>query len=98
MATTSVKLTGAGKADLDRLQAKLVLLGYKFTKEQILEFSLRSSSRRLGDLIAEVDGGPVVLSEKEAEKLVRKMARSAEDWGPTSWRDIDAVLYGWKKR
>ena len=94
MAATSVKLTHKGKGRLDRLQAKLTLLGYKFTKEQVLEFALEAASESPGDIIARSQG--VRYPFPGSEKVYREIVGSAEDWGPTSWRDIDRLLYGGK--
>lgn len=94
MASTSVKLTERGKQGLDRLQARLTLLGYRFTKDQILELLIEGGSERPGDLIARAQGIRYPLPEKVIQELVG----SAEDWGPSSWRDIDRLLYGGKAR
>ncbi|OGS51227.1 MAG: hypothetical protein A3K65_01220 [Euryarchaeota archaeon RBG_16_68_12] len=93
-ATTSVKLTDKGKGRLDRLQAKLTLLGYKFTKEEILELALEAASESPGDIIARSQG--VRHPIPGWERVYREIVESAEDWGPTSWRDIDRILYGGK--
>lgn len=97
MATTSVKLTAVGKEDLDRLQARLTLLGHRMTKEEILELALRTASKRIGDLLTERDGGFPELTEAQVRKFMRQVVGSAESWGRTSWRDIDAIVYGWRK-
>jgi len=97
VATTSVKLTAAGKEDLDRLQARLLLLGHKMTKEEVLELSLRSASKKVGDLLAEREGDFPELTDVQVRKIMREVVDSAESWGKTSWRDIDAIAYGWRK-
>ena len=94
MAATSVKLTERGKEGLDKLQARLTLLGHKFTKEQILELLIETGSAKPGDLIARAQG----IRYPIPEKVIQEMIDSAEDWGPTSWRDIDRLVYGGKVR
>lgn len=94
MATTSVKLTEEGKNRLDRLQAKLLLLGYKFTKERVLDLLIQTGSEKPADLIGKAHG--VRFPVPGWEKLFRDVVESAEDWGPTSWRDIDRLVYGGK--
>jgi len=97
MAVTSVKLTEAGKESLDQLQARLLLLGHKMTKEHILELVLRAASRKVGDILVEDQGGPVVVSEMEAQKIIKRLV-DPRGWGRTSWKDIDEILYGWRKQ
>jgi len=94
MATTSVKLTEKGKENLDKLQAKLTLLGRRLTKEQILELVIETASRAPGDLIAWSEGIRYPIPNWKA--VFRELVDSAEDWGPTSWRDIDRLVYGGK--
>lgn len=96
MATTTVKLTKRGKEILDKLQARLVLLGYRYTKEEILELVLETGSKKPGDLIARAEG--IQLPIPNWEQVFEEVVASAEDWGPTSWRDIDPILYGGKRR
>lgn len=98
MASTSVKLTENGKGELDRLQARLTLLGRKLTKEQVLEFALRAVSRRPGDLIVEAEGGLLALSPEDAAREARRAVGRAEDWHPTSWREIDEAVYGGRRQ
>ena len=96
MATTSVKLSEAAKERLDRLQAKLTLLGHKFTKEQILELMIETASERPGDLIGRAVGIRRPLPEEEIESLIEAIV---EDWGvSTSWKDIDRRVYGGGRR
>jgi len=97
MATTSVKLTQEGKEELDRLQARLLLLGHRLTKEHILELALRAASMRPGDLIAAHLGGHLSLTTEETKRFLRQIERSTESWGRTSWKDIDELVYGWRK-
>jgi|SRR3990170_3195367 len=92
MAATSVKLTERGKGTLDKLQARLTLLGYKLTKEQVLELSLDAASESPGDLIARLKGARYPVPGWE--KVHREVVASAEDWGTTSWRDVDRLVYG----
>ena len=94
VATTSVKLTEEAKDRLDRLQAKLVLLGYKFTKEQVLDLAIETASEAPADLIARAQGVRYPVPEGEVEAVIR----SAEHWGRSSWRDIDALVYGKRKK
>ncbi len=94
MASTSVKLTERGKEGLDKLQARLTLLGYRLTKDQILELLIEAGSEKPGDLIARAQG----IRYPIPEKVIQGMIDSAEDWGPSSWRDIDRLLYGGKVR
>lgn len=94
VASTTVKLTQAGKDRLDKLQAKLTLLGHRFTKEQILELILDAASEAPGDLIARAQGARYPVPD--GERLFRQIVNSAEDWGRTSWRDIDRLVYGGK--
>jgi len=96
MATTSVKLSEAAKEKLDRLQARLMLLGHKLTKEQILELMVETASERPGDLIGRAVGILRPLPEEEIESIIEA---HVEDWGVrTSWKDIDRVLYGGTRR
>lgn len=90
MAATSVKLTERGKEGLDKLQAKLTLLGYKFTKAQIFDVLIRAGSEKSGDLIARAHGVRFPIPEK----VIQEMIDSVENWGRTSWRDIDRLVYG----
>ncbi len=92
MAATSVKLTERGKGTLDKLQARLTLLGYKLTKEEVLELSLEAASESPGDLIARLKGARYPV--RAWHTVLREVIASAEDWGPTSWRDIDRLAYG----
>lgn len=92
MASTTVKLTSRGKERLDALQAKLTLLGYRFTKEQILDLVIEAGSESPGDVIARHQGARLPLPDWE--KVYREVVESAEDWGKTSWRDIDRLVYG----
>lgn len=94
MAATSVKLSEKGKEGLDRLQARLILLGHRLTKEQILELLIEGASRTPGDLIARSEGVQYPIPNWEA--IFRELVDSAEDWGQTSWRDIDRLVYGGK--
>ena len=91
VAATSVKLTEAGKERLDKFHAKLTLLGYRFTKEEILELIIDAASESPGDLIARSEGlrAPI----PHWEQVFRQVVESAEDWGRTSWRDIDRLVY-----
>ncbi len=91
MATT-VKLTERGKGTLDKLQARLILLGYKLTKEQVLELSLEAASDSAGDLIARLKRARYPVPGWQ--KVHREVLDTAEDWGITSWRDIDRLVYG----
>ena len=96
MATTSENLSEAAKERLDRLQAKLTLLGHKFTKEQILELMIETASERPGDLIGRAVGIRRPLPEEEIESLIEAIV---EDWGvSTSWKDIDRLVYGGGRR
>jgi len=92
---TSVKLTSRGKGTLDRLQARLILLGYKVTKEQVLELSLEAASDSAGDLVARLKGARYPVPGWEG--ILREVAASAEDWGVTTWRDIDRLVYGGRR-
>jgi len=97
MAATSVKLTERGKGTLDKLQARLTLLGHRLTKEQVLELSLDAASDSPGDLIARLMGARYPVPGWQ--KVLREVTASAEDWGATSWRDIDRLVYeGRRKR
>jgi len=96
VATTSVKLTERGKGTLDRLQARLTLLGHKLTKEQVLELSLEAASKSPGDLIARLRGARYPVPAWQA--VLRDVVASAEDWGATSWRDIDRLVYGGRRK
>jgi|SRR3990172_924665 hypothetical protein len=96
MATTSVKLSESSKERLDRLQARLTLLGHKLTKEQILELMIETASERPGDLIGRAVGVRRAMPEEEIESLIEALV---EDWGVrTSWKDIDRILYGGGRR
>jgi hypothetical protein len=90
VAATSVKLTEEGKERLDRLQARLTLAGYKFTKEQILEVLIQTGSEKLAELIGRSQGVPRPIPDK----IIQEMIDSAEHWGRASWRDIDRLAYG----
>ena len=94
MATTSVKLSEASKEGLDRLQARLTLMGYKLTKEEVLEALIRAGSEKPAAVIEQLYGARFPIPEKQ----VQAMVDSAEDWGPSSWRDIDRILYGRKAK
>lgn len=96
MATTSVKLSEGAKERLDRLQAKLTLLGHRFTKEQILELMIEMASERPGALIGRALGIPRPLPEGEIESLIESLG---EDWGvPSSSKDIDRLAYGGRRQ
>jgi len=90
VAATSVKLTEEGKERLDRLQARLTLAGYKFTKEQILGVLIETGSEKLAELIGRAQGVP----RPVPDKIIQEMIDSAEHWGRSSWRDIDRLAYG----
>ena len=92
MATTSVKLTDVGKKGLDRLQARLILLGYQLTKEELLERLIEAGSEKPAAIIERAKAASLPLPEKEIQRIID----SSEDMGPTSWRDIDRILYGRK--
>ena len=94
MASTTVKLTPGGKERLDKLQARLTLLGRHYTKEQILDLIIEAASDAPGDLIGRAEGVRYPVSGWET--LFRKVVDSAEDWGRISWRDIDRLVYGGK--
>ncbi len=94
MAVTSVKLSEQGKERLDRLQARLVLLGYRFTKEEVLELLLDAGSEKPAAIIEQAMGARFPIPDKEIQRIID----SAEDMGPTSWRDIDRILYGRRTR
>ena len=96
MATTSVRLSETAKEKLDRLQARLTLLGHRLTNEQILELIIETASERPGDLVGRADGVLRPLQEEEIERIIKDLV---EDWGiPTSWRDIDRAVYGGGRR
>jgi hypothetical protein len=90
VAATSVKLTEEGKERLDRLQARLTLAGYKFTKEQILEVLIQTGSEKLAELIGRSQG----VLRPIPDKIIQEMIDSAEHWGRASWRAIDRLAYG----
>ena len=90
MATTSVKLTEGAKERLDKLQARLTLLGYKLTKEQILDLLIETGSEKPAELIARAQG----VRRPVPDEVIREVVDSAEHWGRTSWRDIDRLAYG----
>jgi len=92
MTVTSVKLSDRGKGTLDRLQARLTLLGHPLTKERVLELSLEAASESPGELVGRLKGARYPVPGWE--KLLRDVVASAEDWGTTSWRDIDHLVYG----
>ena len=92
MAKSIVRLSEAGKDRLNELQAKLTLLGYRFSKERTLELILESASESPGDLIARSEGLRVPIPQWE--QVFRDLMESVEDWGPTSWRDIDRLVCG----
>ena len=94
VAVTSVKLSGRSKERLDHLQARLTLLGYRFTKEELLELLVDAGSEKPAAIIERAVAASLPLPEKEIQRIVD----SAEDMGPTSWRDIDRILYGRKSR
>ncbi len=88
MTGTSVKLSKRGKARLDQLQARLARLGYRFTKQRLLELLIENG--KPGDIIGRAHGAHLPIPEK----VIQEIIDSAEDWGPTSWRDIDRLVYG----
>ncbi len=88
--TTSVKLTEGGKERLDKLQAKLTLLGYRYTKEQILDLLIETGSEKPAELIARAQG----IRHPVPDRVIQEIIDSAEHWGRTSWRDIDRLAYG----
>lgn len=94
VATTSVKLSVQAKERLDRLQARLVLLGYRFTKAKLLELLIDAGSEKPVAIIERAMGARFPIPEEEIQRIID----SAEDMGPTSWRDIDPLLYGRESR
>jgi len=92
MAKSIVRLSEAGKDRLNELQAKLALLGYRFTRERILELILEAAAESPGVLVARLERLRVPIPHWE--EVFRDVMESVEDWGPTSWRDIDRLVYG----
>ena len=95
MQTTSVKRTVRSKRTLDRLRARLILLGYKLTKEQVLALSREAASESAGDLVARLKGAHYPVPAWEG--ILLEVAASAGDWGVTTWRDIDRLAYGGRR-
>jgi len=93
--TTSVKRTARSKGTLYRLRARLILLGYKLTKKQVLALSREAASESAGDLVARLKGAHYPVPRWEG--ILREVAASAEDWGVTTWRDIDRLAYGGRR-
>jgi len=94
--STSVKLNQADKAKLDKLQALVTLKsGGKITQQEILS-TLIEEAMRSGDQFAEriaVQDAPI--PDEQYERVLSLV----EDWGvETSWKDVDRILYGRKKR
>jgi hypothetical protein len=94
--STSVKVSRADKAKLDKLQALVTLKSEgKITQQEILS-ALIEDAIRSGDQFAE---RVVVQDAPIPDEQYEKVLSLVEDWGvETSWKDVDRVLYGRKKR
>jgi len=94
MATASVKLKEKSKERLDRLQARLTLLGHPLTKEELLDLAVAMAAERPAEVIARLGGGSPALDEADIQKALQKVLSTSGHWGRTSWRDLDRLAYG----
>ncbi len=91
---TSPELPKRDKERLNRLQTRLARLGYRFSEAELLKLVKDAESEKPAEIIGRAMGASLPLPETEIQRIVD----SAEDMGPTSWRDIDRLLYGHLRR
>lgn len=87
---TSIKVRATTKANLEKLQAKLLLhFRKKFSQQDIIEMLVSLGKKNLEKLVVEHQ------SLKITQKGISDLLDQSEDWGlVTISEDVDKVLYG----
>ncbi len=94
--STSVKLSHVDKEKLEKLQALITLkAGEKLTQQELLSTLIGEALCRGDEFVEKFSGSNQPISDEEYQRVLTLV----EDWGiETTWREVDEVLYGSKKR
>lgn len=90
MATTTIRITGRGKRELERLTERWAKLkGCKATQQEVLESGLNFLSRHEEEFLQAPAMRPLTPQEVAA---IQTLPAKLGGW-TGSWQDIDAVVY-----